>query len=240
MAISRPITRSTARNIVQLSKICQAIRFNGANNYGQLATRAIDPDGDNVFEFWTPSTASVGVTILSQNVTGAFNSREFQLYTDPNPMRLRLLIGGLVNNFGNITLDESLLYRVEIAGGTISLIKNGVVINSGALARGAAREPLAATKIGVRTDGVGNVGFFSGLIPYIRINGTYWAMDAVGQAIQPSLPAGNDMTLFNTVPEQWEQISCGLRPQVPTSDGFLDNGTLFDNSELFNSGELYA
>lgn len=368
--IARAITRSIVRPISANRKKCYALNFNGINTYAQLAERAIDPDGDNVFEFWTPNVLRNFDTIISQNSTGVFARREFQLFT--SSFELRLNLGGtdtalLATSQG---LKTNTKYKLTLIGNQATVYDaNGNVLRTTAFTRGAEREPLALTKIGANTDSGGHANYFQGQLPYIRINNYYYTFDAKGQAIQLPVPSGlgaelitqsvlenpaiqgsqwtylgdgrwqyvgdgsnntlsflaasnqpdsgflefevesisgtmrcaqnapsnpvnprfstvgirryfysqkssaagstgntvvfirdvgaasciiknisfkplgtsNPATIYNAVPEQWDQIPCNLRPPAPQqTDGFLDNGFLFNNSELFNSGELYA
>jgi hypothetical protein len=89
---------------------------------------------------------------------------------------------------------------------------DGSVNNVFNYARGAAREANAVTILGARLSGASRLNYFDTLFPDIKINGNYYPLDAKGQAIQLAQPDnGNPLTLFNTVPEQWEQVPCSIR-----------------------------
>jgi hypothetical protein len=93
------------------------------------------------------------------------------------------------------------LFRSQIFEGGLS----GTPVRTGTFTRGAAREPAAPTLIGCR----GTFSqFFRGLQYDIRINGTLWEMGNRNESIQPSTPAGNNMTLVNTTSDRWEQVAC--------------------------------
>ncbi len=48
--------------------------------------------------------------------------------------------------------------------------------------------------------------YLSGLFFDLKINGVLWRMDQRNQAIQPSTPAGNNMTLVNTTSDRWQEV----------------------------------
>lgn len=206
----QPMFEDLFQPMFGLPKICQAIRFNGANNYGQFANRLIDPEGDVDIEFWTPSVKGRSMAIIAQaiDVTGG----EFQIIANSS-LQLRFVLGGggFTTLAENAQWEVSTRYRVTFIGNTLTLYSsNNNVISQITYNRGTFREPSAKTVIGRR-----DVTFyFSGLFPDIRINGNYYPLADRGQSVQHSVPDnGNPLTLFNTVPEQWEPISCNLRPQ---------------------------
>lgn len=193
-----------------LREECQAYNFDGVDDRATLQTRAIDPDGDNTFEFWTPSSAKQDGIIVAQNITSTFASREFQLWSAANGTSLQVLIGGSQTDLGTITPETR--YRLELVGSTFTLkTATGSVIRSGALARGVAREPAALTHIGANASDASFANFFLGKQYDLRINGFLWRLASSGQTVQPSTPSGNDLTLVNTNLSRWEVVPCSVR-----------------------------
>jgi hypothetical protein len=197
-----------------LNKLTTAIRtrfspnFNGVNSFGRLQNRAINPDGDNVFEFWSP--AVMGGTIMAQSISNNISAREFHLFTDATT--IGIVYGGTITHIMTTSqgFKVNTRYGLSLIGGVVQLFEGGLggaLVRTGGFNRGAAREPTAQTLIGCRGNGAGSfAGFFSGLQHDVRINGARWPMGERNQTIQPSTPPGNNMTLFNVVPEQWREI----------------------------------
>lgn len=179
--------------------------FDGVDDRGQLATKAVNPDGDNTFEFWTaPSDKSLGI-IVGQSIAGAMTNREFQLWTSANQTQLNVTMGGVMTAIGSVT--PATKYGLTLIGTTYTLMNSGgAVIRTGAFGRGDAREPAANTYIGANQEDAQFKNFYQGTQRDIKINGVLWKMDAVGSNTQPSIPAGNNMTLVNTNPDRWKEV----------------------------------
>ena len=183
--------------------------FDGLTQHMVLAERAIDVEGDINIEFWTPSfKAGRTQTIISQATSPDSREREFDLLSNGNN-QLRFLCCGN----GYVTLAEpdewreSSKYRLTLIGTTLSLteIKTQATVSSFSFTRGSAREPGAVTLIGVR-EYAGINSWFEGLMPDIKINGTYWSLNQRNNPVQPSIPAGNDLTIINHTDAMWREI----------------------------------
>lgn len=211
--ILRPILQPILRPIIGTGQQCFAYNFDGVDDRGVLANRAINVDADNSFEFWTgPNHTGV---IIAQSISSSVSGREFTLVqTTTSDGRLELIVGGVSTTL--ITLAQGFKfntrYGLSLVGTNFQLFEGGL---SGTLARastftkGAAREPSALTIIGARENGVGVFAvFFSGLQYDVRINGSLWVMGSRDSATQVSTPLGNTMTLFNTATARWQQVAC--------------------------------
>jgi hypothetical protein len=251
------------RGISVSERQCWAYNFDGVDDRGVLATRAINIEGDNSLEFFSPNTLNgVGRVIIAQNVTG---TAEFILQVSTSNI-LQLNFGNAFNNLLTIAqgFKPSTRYGVTLIGTEAKVYEGGLtgtLVNTTAFVRGAVREPTAPTIIGARQSGAGNfVNFFSGLQYDIKINGTLWEMGNRAQAIQPSLPAGNNMTLFNTTSDRWQPVPCRVYadPLTPfftqqpssqsvavgatptfTADALVDQGTVTYQWQL-NTGGGFA
>jgi hypothetical protein len=138
--------------------------------------------------------------------------REFHLYVDASTLQVRY--GGAVSALLSPAqgFKPATRYGLTLIGTTAQIFEGGLsgtLVRTAAFTRGAAREPTAPTLIGCRGDGAGAFAlFFQGLQYDIRINGTLWEMGNRNEAIQPSTPDGNNMTLVNTTSDRWEQVPC--------------------------------
>lgn len=193
-----------------------AYNFDGVDDRGQLAFKAVNMDGDNTFEFWTP--IGVGATdqqIIAQNVNAGGASSEFRIsYSDTGTFRqIGITWGGsftviITNAHG---LKSGTKYGLSLIGTQATLYEGGLdgtFIRSATFTKGAAREPTATTTIMARRGGTltSYVQWASGIQRDIRINNVLWKMDAVGSSIQESTPPGNPMTLINTTPDRWVEV----------------------------------
>lgn len=183
----------------KFSKLTQWLRwvynFDGIDDRGKLQFRAINIEGDNTFEFWTPTNFTLNATIISQSISTAGNLREFQFGVD---------IGGVMYvGFGGIYttvftaaqgLKPATKYGVTLIGTQFSIFEGGlggVLVKQSPFAKGAAREPSAVTLIGCRGNGAGSYfQFFNGLQYDLKINGTLWPMADRNQPIQLPSPSG--------------------------------------------------
>jgi len=206
------------RGISVSERQCWAYNFDGIDDRGVLTNRAINIEGDNSLEFYTPTALTPNVGIISQNIASALASREFELGLSGSSA-LQLIYGG-----SNSTLFSSALgmkaatrYGLTLIGTEAKIYEGGLggtLVRTTTFTRGAAREPTAPTLIGCRGNGAGAYGgFFSGLQYDIKINGTLWEMGDRAQAVQPSLPAGNNMTLVNTTSDRWQAVPCRINTE---------------------------
>lgn len=185
--------------------------FDGIDDYGVLDTRAINVDGDNTFEFWSADSLSPSQTIIAQNITGVSSAIEFRIFIGSSS-GLELTFGGSVTSICTIAqgLLPSKKYGLLLTGSTFELRTDGLdgqILRSGLFTKGAAREPAASTIISARRNGPGSlIQYLKGQQRDIKINGVLWEMRNNGSAIQPSTPAGNNMTLVNSNPGRWSKI----------------------------------
>jgi hypothetical protein len=212
-SVMRPVMRPVMRSVLGGARQCFAYNFDGIDDRGVLANRAINIEGDNTFEFWSPASLAASQAIIAQNILSPVSAREFQLFVDGG-VGLALVFGGAVSGIMTIVqgLKPATRYGLTLVGTTLQLFEGGLsgtLVRTVSFTRGAAREPTAPTLVGCRGNGAGVfVNFFSGLQYDIRINGTLWEMGNRNEAIQPSTPAGNDMTLVNTTSDRWQQVAC--------------------------------
>jgi hypothetical protein len=185
--------------------------FDGIDDRGVLANRAINIEGDNTFEFWSPAVLNPNSVILSQNLSSVGASWEFILQLSATSA-LQINYGGAFSTVYSTAqgFKPATRYGLTLIGTTAQVFEgglNGTLVRTATFTRGAAREPTAQTLIGCRGAGAGVfANFFQGLQYDIRINGTLWEMGNRNEAIQPSTPAGNNMTLVNTTSDRWSEI----------------------------------
>jgi hypothetical protein len=210
------LTKGIATRGISVSeRQCWAYNFDGVDDRGVLATRAINIEGDNSLEFWSPA-ALVSCTILAQNIASASASREFQLFSET--ASFGIVFGGALTSIMTVAqgYKSATRYGLTLIGTTAQVFEGGLggtLVRTTTFTRGAAREPTAQTLIGCRGNGAGFANFFVGLQYDIKINGVLWEMGNRDQAIQPSLPAGNNMTLFNTTSDRWQPVPCRINTE---------------------------
>lgn len=207
--------------------------FDGVDDRGSLQFKAINPDGDNTFEFWKPTNAC---TIIAQNISGTESAREFQLWQDASG-ELNVFFGGVNTRIS--TVAEGYIagrkYFLSLVGNTATLARDTPqnVIRTTAFTRGGAREPTAQTIIGARGAGTGAfAGFFQGVFYDLKINGTLWPIADRNQSIQLPQPSGLGAELITPTvlgnPDskgtQWSYLGDGRWQYV--GDGSL-NGLRF-------------
>ncbi len=188
-----PITRAIRR---------WAYNFDGVDDHGVLATRAINPDGDNTYKFYTPSNLSARQHIITQSDTATLSSAEFLLYVLSGTLFINR--GGTISNLG--VVNASTKYTIEQVGDNISIYQAGVFLRLVVAGSGVAREPTAPTRISVRSSSGSLVNFFAGIQRDIEINGVLWQIATRNSATQASTPAGNTMTLVNTTSDRWQEV----------------------------------
>lgn len=196
------LTNAVSNNWVnqnnQFTEISQGMRwapmFDGVGVRGQLANRAINPDGDIDIEWFQSS--NVSGHIISQCDSTAIGQREFMLRW--NTGRMDFQIGG--NPIVDITQNINIAigrWAVSYSGTTVKVYFNGAQVYSNQnRTRGIGREPAAPTRIGVRNNGGSFVENFQGLLFDVKINGTRWPMADRNQAIQLPEPSGLGAELF--------------------------------------------
>lgn len=196
--------------ISSVSSQISALNFNGGQS-GTTTTRAIDPDSDIDIEFYTPSSFGVLQQVISQNIASSSASAEFGLEVATTGT-INFRLGG--STLAALTVaqgsEPSTLFRVQLIGTSFKIWKTNVAdtdtpIRTASFTRGLVREPLAQTVIGAYTNGV--IGtytrYFFGIQRDVKINGVLWKIDQVGQSIQPSLPAGNNLVLLGVTLSDW-------------------------------------
>lgn len=209
LSVLRPVVRSVIKPIDSRGGVRFAYNMDGLDDRFVLATRAIDVDGDIDIEFYTPLDA-VQRTIIAQNISTNFSLVEFHLYISGSTGNLGINVGGSVvpaATAGTFSAGEKL--RLTLTGTNLNVYKaNGALLKNTAYTRGVAREPAAVTTVGARTNGsIGTYSeYFRGTQRDIKINGTLWPMADRNQSIQPSIPAGNNMTGVNLNPDRWLEI----------------------------------
>ncbi len=172
-----------------------APNLDGVDDYAVLTNRAINVDGDNSFEFWSPDSTAVAATVVAQNISSTSASREFQLYANPDATSLLVIWGGSSTTILSAAqgYEPNRKFFVSFVGNNYSIAKNTEtnIIRTGAFTRGAAREPTAQTVVGARGNGAGLFSSFSkGIQRDIKINGVLWQMVDRNQAIQLPTPTG--------------------------------------------------
>jgi hypothetical protein len=201
------------RSVLGGARQCFAYNFDGIDDRGVLANRAINIEGDNTFEFWSPAVLNPNSVILSQNLLSVSASWEFVLQISATSA-LQVAFGGVFSTIFTTAqgFKPATRYGLTLIGTTAQVFEGGLsgtLVRTATFTRGTAREPAAQTLIGCRGNGAGVfVNFFQGLQYDIRINGVLWEMGNRNEAIQPSTPAGNNMTLVNTTSDRWQQVAC--------------------------------
>lgn len=181
-----------------------AYNMDGIDDRWTLANRAINPDGDIDIEWYQLSSS--GGHIVSQCDSSTLGQRELMLRW--NTGKLDFQIGGssVTALSDNLNIADG-KWRVTYINTTVSVYHNDVLKLTVNRAKGASREPAALTRIGVRNNGGTFVEFFQGALYNIKINGVLWPMADRNQSIQPSIPAGNNMTGTNLNPDRWVEIT---------------------------------
>lgn len=205
LCLNRGLVTASGLNLPEKTRY--AYNMDGIDDRWTLANRAINPDGDIDIEFYAPDVFGATKVILSQNITSTNTTKEFQLETSATGS-LIIRLGGAAQNMG--TVLPATKYRISLVGTSLVLYsKEGAVVSSLTFNRGATREPTAVTVVGAATNGVANsyAFYFTGIQRDIKINGVLWKMDQRNQTVQPSVPAGNNMTGTNLNPDRWVEIA---------------------------------
>jgi hypothetical protein len=210
------------RSVLGGARQCFAYNFDGIDDRGVLANRAINIEGDNTFEFWSPASLATFQCIISQNISPTVTAREFQIFSNGGN-QLVIIFGGTNSVIFNSAqgFKPATRYGLTLIGTTAQVFEGGLsgtLVRTTTFTRGAAREPTAQTLIGCRGNGAGSFAdFFQGLQYDIRINGTLWEMGDRDQAIQLPTPTGLGAELItqsvlenpNSVGSQWTYLGSG-------------------------------
>lgn len=222
-----------------------ALMFDGVGVRGQLANRAINPDGDIDIE-WEQldyDTTSFGASsIVTQCLTATFASRELMLRIESNESIALYLGGNIVTTPVNFYGTGK--WRITLIGSSWIVYKNGLVVHSASFTRGAAREPSAQTVIGARNNGGTFVDYKKGTLYNVKINGTRWPMADRNQAIQLPEPSGLGGELItpellanpNEKGTQWSYLGGGRWQLI--GDGSLNQLRFISSAEQPNAGFL--
>lgn len=165
--------------------------FDGVDDYGVLATRAINPDGDIDVSWYQAALPASGTrVIVTQCDSSTLTSREFNFIW--NSSVLEMLVGGTAVIATADSVNASIgFWRVFYSGTTVQVFFNEVLIRTlTSRTRGAAREPAAPTRIGVRNNGGAPLEFYRGIIYNLKINGVLRPMADRNQVIQLPSPSG--------------------------------------------------
>lgn len=190
-----------------------ALNFDGVGIYGQLANRAINPDGDIDITFYGPSMLGPRQVILSQQIN-LLGASEFYLESDVSS-RLIMVVGATAVVALTVAqgYEAGKKYRIRLVGTALTIWKTAVSnadtpLRTASFTRGATREPTATTVIGAANNNSAGAftRYFSGIQRDVEINGVLWKMDQRDQAVQPSAPAGNNMTITGASSPNWVEV----------------------------------
>lgn len=253
----RPLPKRFSLNPIQrflLSRLASAVRhvysFDGIDDRGQLAFRAINPDGDIDIEFTTgeivPVAPATTLAVISQNIAGTATSWEFAVRVANPSGNIQLIIGGVFAGSSNTPIAPNTRYRITLVGTALNYYINGNVAASYVYNRGTAREPSAVTVIGARTNGsVGTAtGYYRGELYNVKINGVLWPLADRDQPIQLPRPASLGAELItesvHLTPaakgSQWTYLGSGRWQYV--GDGSLNELTFIDVNAQPTAGFL--
>lgn len=212
--VLKPTLKPVLSNIFDTPNTRYAYNMDGTDDRWTLANRAINPDGDIDIEFYAPSSFGVLQQVISQNVATSSTAIEFGLeFSATGTINFRL--GGSTLTALTVAQgsEPATLFRVQLIDTSFKIWKTNIAdtdtpIRTASFTRGLVREPLAQTVIGAYTNGVTGTytRYFFGIQRDVKINGALWKMDQRNQAVQPSEPAGNNMTGANLNPDRWVEI----------------------------------
>lgn len=183
-----------------------APNFDGVDDFGTFASLiSIAANADFDIEFKMQSSLDTSFNgVLSQNTTNTTNNF-LRFMPDSQPHNLQMIFAdgtsaSLIPRTGgsSAVVRNGVLNKVRIArvSGVVTPYLNDVAFAS--LSRSAALEFGILCRLGST--------YFSGLFFDLKINGVLWRMDQRNQAIQPSTPAGNSMTLVNVTSDRWQEV----------------------------------
>lgn len=175
-----------------------ALNFDGIGIRGQLASRAINPDGDIDVEFYAPSNIFARQAIIAQQISLAGGVSEF-LLENSTTGNLILVVGGAQINAVTTAQgwEADKKFRIKLSGSSLKIWKTNLLdtdtpIIITTFTRGTSREINATTTIGAANNNSTSsyTRFFAGIQRDVKINGVRWPMADRNQAIQLSEPSG--------------------------------------------------
>lgn len=205
--VLRPLIRGMVEPAVGSAPLCYALTFDGIDDYGTFDSPLaligdfeveigviLSPGTLSTNRFFGTLTGVTGRAFARVTDLGSFQFGLFGTTTDAITLSALVLVPGVFYHFAVSRVGSTLMIMEMVSGA-------------------------ATTVPGYTTeDGVINVvgrhmtNYLKGQILFFKSQGVTWPLSVKGSAIQPSIPVGNSMTLFNTTPEQWEEIPCNLRP----------------------------
>lgn len=214
MPVVQPLFSAVIKSVIAAAnRLRWAYNFDGVDDYGVLDQRAVDIQNDNTFEFWSPEIfTGTARTIIAQTWQSNISLREFELFTGSDNFLIMVRGGVRTQLMTNAQgYKVSTLYGIRQTGDTIEIFEGGLsgqIVRTLTAPKGAATEPTALTTVCCRGN-TGNtfISFHRGKQYNVRINGVLWEMRNNSSAVQPSIPAGNNMTLFNTTSDRWQEVS---------------------------------
>lgn len=166
-----------------------AYNFDGVDDRGQLAFRAINPDADIDIEwyqeFQEANNTANGV-IVAQCGTGTNSTQEFRLTYLSAGRTLELIVGG-AQTTALAEAPKRGKYRITLVGSQLTVWVDGAIVRSTTFNRGAARESSAPLWVGARQP---SLNFFPGFLRDLRVNGRLYPMGDRNQVVQLPWPTG--------------------------------------------------
>ena len=157
--------------------IIEVARLNGDDQYWVASSRMIDPDGVIDIEFNTGPNIGGGAmdfVVVSQCLTSVFggeSGKEFTLYFNSLGFLQCLIGGNFLPSSSAALIAPNTKYRYLLSNGNQYFYVDDALVRTDQVTRGAAREPVAETLIGVQQSGSGSYrGFFLGSIYDLKIN----------------------------------------------------------------------
>ncbi len=217
--------------------------FDGVDDCGVLANRAINPDGDIDIQWTTRS--SVSGHFIYQSLKAPNAEREFSTFIRTNGQMV-IVVGGATYDTVASGIDFRIpaTYRLLVLSTELIITVNGVERLKVGYVRGVVREPAAPTVICAQNLSGVFGSFFSGPIYNIRINGVLWPIQDRNQTIQLPQPSGLGAELITpTVLEnpavkgsQWTYLGAGRWQYI--GDGSLNELQFITSAAQPNSGFL--
>jgi hypothetical protein len=182
----------------KLKSIAAAVRsvynFDGIDDRGQLAFRAINPDGDIDIEWRSGPEVnfSTSRTIISQTLTTVAANQEFFMFVATNG-NLAVRVCGIERGTNPaIVYQPNTKYRWRLQGSIVNFWINDVLQPAMSFNRGTAREVTATTQVG----STANTFFYRGQLFDLRINGVLYPIADRNQLIQLPSPSGLGLELI--------------------------------------------
>lgn len=208
----KPIFKSVLNPIfgplIGQSEKCYAVKFDGVNSYGSFQNPLSFTSGSSIeIGFIMDYFPSTPPALYGPAESGVFHSRAIVDSAGRiivRPVSDVATATEMQTSAGAVQLGSLCVFRLQRTENLYELLLNGDLVTSRTLT-----QPSAVFKDLARA---AQARYFPGKIVFINTNISEWPMSAKGQSIQQSVPVGNPITLFNVVPESWEQIPCNLRP----------------------------